>query len=121
MLSVKVHQTKTISWNQAKFGEDAEKYVSDDAKKALTEVIQLLENVLEQSSKSGMIGLTHEALKTKPQMRRKVHQVKERREVLEKLQEFSEENGKDDTGRSSTTTTGRRGQGLGNRSSAPMF
>ena len=44
-----------------------------------------------------MIGLTHEALKTKPQMRRKVHQVKEGREVLEKLQEFSEENGKDDT------------------------
>ena len=44
-----------------------------------------------------MIGLTHEALKTKPQMRIKVHQVKEGREVLEKLQEFSEENGKDDT------------------------
>ena len=44
-----------------------------------------------------MIGVTHEALKTKPQMRRKVHQVKEGREVLEKLQEFSEENGKDDT------------------------
>ena len=30
-------------------------------------------------------------------MRNKVHQVKEGREVLEKLQEFSEENGKDDT------------------------
>ena len=38
-----------------------------------------------------MIWLTHEALKTKPQMRRKVHQVKEGREVLEKL------HGKDDT------------------------
>ena len=38
-----------------------------------------------------MIGLTHEALKTKPQMRSKVHQVKEGREVLEKL------HGKDDT------------------------
>ena len=44
-----------------------------------------------------MTGLTHEVLKTKPQMRRMVHQVKEEREVLEKLQEFSEENGKDDT------------------------
>ena len=30
-------------------------------------------------------------------MRRKVHQINERREVLEKLQELSKENGKDDT------------------------
>ena len=44
-----------------------------------------------------MIWLTHEVLKTKPQMRRKVHQAKEGREVLEKLQEFIEENPKDDT------------------------
>ena len=94
---MKVHPAKTICWSQAKFGADAEKHVSDDAKKALAEVTQLLENVLEQSSKSSMIGLTFEALKTKPQMRRKVHQVKDGREVLEKLQEFSEENGKDDT------------------------
>ena len=77
--------------------QDVEKDVSDDAKKVRTEVTQLLENVLEQSSKSSMIGLIHEALKAKPQMRKKVHQVKEGREVLEKLQEFSEENGKDDT------------------------
>ena len=77
-----------------------------------------------------MIGLTHEALKTKPQMRRKVHQVKEGREVLEKLQEFSEENGKDDTewsdfaakfNRLDATTSCCGGQGLGNSSSAPMF
>ena len=80
-----------------KFGADAEKHVTDDAKKALTETTQLLENVLEQSSKSGMIGLTYETLKTKPQMRRKVHQVKEGREVLEKLQELIKEKGKDDT------------------------
>ena len=35
--------------------------------------------------------------KTRPQMRKKVHQIKERREVLEKPQELSKENGKDDT------------------------
>ena len=77
--------TKVIYWNQAKFGADAEKYVSDDAKKTLVEVTQLLESVLEQSSKSGMIGLIYEALKTKPQMRKKVYQIKERREVLQEL------------------------------------
>ena len=97
MLSAKMRLAKAICRNQVKFGEDAEKFVSDDAKKAIAETTQLLENVVEQLSKSGMIGLTHEALKTKSQMRRKVHQVKEGREVLEKLQELSEENGKDDT------------------------
>ena len=95
-LSVKMRLTKVIYWNQAKFGVDAEKHVSDDAKKTLVEVTQLLESVLEQSSKSGMIGLTYEALKTKPQMRKKVHQIKVRREVLEKLQEFNKEKRKDD-------------------------
>ena len=92
-LSVKMCLTKVIHWNQAKFGADAGKYVSDDAKKTLVEVTQLLESMLEQSSKSGMRGLTYEALKTKPQMR-KVHQVKERREVLEKIQEFNKEKGR---------------------------
>ena len=86
--------TKAISWSHAKFGADAEKHVSDNAKKTLVEVTQLLESVLEQSSKSGMIGLTYEALKTKPQMR-KVHQIKVRREVLEELQEFNKEKGND--------------------------
>ena len=62
-LSVKMRLTKVIYWNQAKFGADAEKHVSDDANKTLVEVTQLLESVLEQSSKSGMIGLTYEALK----------------------------------------------------------
>ena len=92
-LSEKICLTKVIYWNQAKFGADAGKYVSDDAKKTLVEVTQLLESVLEQSSKSGMIGLIYEALKTKPQMR-KVHQIKERREVLEKIQEFNKEKGR---------------------------
>ena len=70
-LSVKMCLTKVIYWNQAKFGADAEKHVSDDAKKTLLEVTQLLESVLAQSSKSGTIGLTYEALKTKPQMRKR--------------------------------------------------
>ena len=52
MLSVKIRLTKAICWNQAKFEDDAEKHVTDDAKKALAETTQLLENVLEQSSKS---------------------------------------------------------------------
>ena len=39
---------------------------------------------------------TYEALKTKLQMRKKVHQIKEWHEVLEKPQELSKENGKDD-------------------------
>ena len=65
-----------IYWNQAKFGADAEKHVSNEVKKTLVEVTQLLESVSGQSSKSGMIGLTYEALKTKPQMRKKVHQIK---------------------------------------------
>ena len=80
MLSVKMHQTEAISCNQTKSGDDAaEKFVSNDAKKATTEATQLLENVSEQSSKSPLIY-----------MRKKVHQVKE-----EPFQELSEENGKD--------------------------
>ena len=47
MLSVKVRQAKTIRWNQVKSGADAEKQVSDDAKKATPETTQLLENVVE--------------------------------------------------------------------------
>ena len=75
--SVKMRLTKTICWSHAKSEDDAaEKYVSNNAKKALAEATQMLESVLE----------TYEALKTKPQMRKKVHQIKERREVLEKLQ-----------------------------------
>ena len=83
-----MHQTKTIRWNQAKPGDDAaEKFVSNDAKKTFAETTQLLENVSEQSSKSFLI---YETLKTKPQMRKKVHQVKE-----ELFQELSKENVKD--------------------------
>ena len=74
MLSVKMHQTKAISWNQVKSGEGVVA-----AKKATTEVTQLLENVSEQSSKSSLIY-----------MRKKVHQVRE-----ELFQELSEEDGKD--------------------------
>ena len=80
---------KVICRNQVKFGDDtAENFVSDDAKKAIAETTQLLENLVEQLSKSGMIGLTYETLK----MRNQVHQVKE-----ELIQELSKENGKDDT------------------------
>ena len=96
MLSVKMHLAKAICRNQVKFGDDtAEKFVSDDAKKAIAETTQLLENVVEQLSKSGMMGLTYETLK----MRKKVNQITEKREVLEKLHEheLSKENGKDDT------------------------
>ena len=88
MLSVKMRLAKTIRWNQVKPGADAEKQVSDDAKKATAETTQLLENVAEQLSKSETIGLTYETLK----MRNQVHQVEE-----ELIQELSKENGKDDT------------------------
>ena len=64
----------------AKFGYDAEKPISDDAKKTLVEATQLLEYVLVQSSKT---TLTPDKSKL--------------REVLEKPQELSKENGKDDT------------------------
>ena len=48
MLSVKMRLVKAICRNQVKSGEDAaEKLVSDDAKKALAEATQLLENVLD--------------------------------------------------------------------------
>ena len=70
MLSVKMRLAKTTRWNQVKSGADAEKQVSDDAKKAIAETTQLLENVVEQLSKSEMIGSTYETLK----MRKKVHQ-----------------------------------------------
>ena len=90
MLSVKMHLTKTTRWNQVKSEDDAaEKLVSNDAKKALAEATQLLESLSEQSSKSFLI---YETLK----MRKEVHQITERREVLEKPQEPSKENGKDD-------------------------
>ena len=89
MLSVKMRLAKTIRPNQVQFGDDtAEKFVSDDAKKAIAETTQLLGNVVEQLSKSETIGLTYETLK----MRNQVHQVKE-----ELIQELSKENGKDDT------------------------
>ena len=90
MLSVKMRLTKAISWNQAKFGDDAaEKLVSNDAKKTLADATQLLESLSEQSSKSFLI---YETLK----MRKEVHQITERLEVLEKLHQSSKENGKDD-------------------------
>ena len=90
MLSVKMRLTKAIRWSQVKSRDDAaEKLVSNEVKKALAEVIQLLENVSEQSSKSFLI---YETLK----MRKEVHQTKERRGVLEKPPEYSKENGKDD-------------------------
>ena len=74
-LSVKMRLTKAICWSHAKSEDDAaEKPISDDAKKAHAEATQMLESVLE----------TYEALKTKLQMRKKVHQIKERHEVLEK-------------------------------------
>ena len=91
MLGVKMRLTKAIRWSHAKSGDDtAEKSVSDDVKMTLAEATQLLENVSEQLSKS---SLTYETLK----MRKKVHQIKERREVLEKLQELNKENEKDNT------------------------
>ena len=53
MLSVKMRLAKAICRNQVKSGDDAaEKLDSNDAKKALAEATQLLENVSEQSSKS---------------------------------------------------------------------
>ena len=53
MSCVKMHQTKAISWNQTKSGDDAaEKFVSNGDKKLLAEATQLLGNVLEKSSKS---------------------------------------------------------------------
>ena len=102
MLSVKMRLTKAICWSHAKSEDDAaEKYVSNYAKKAHAEATQILESVLE----------TYEALKTKPQVRKKVHQIKGRREVLGK------ENRKDDTelrdfaarfSRQDTATTGHK-------------
>ena len=61
MLSVKMHQTEATSWNQTKSGDDAaEKFVSNDAKKATTEATQLLQNVSGQSSKSSLIYMRKE-------------------------------------------------------------
>ena len=47
MSSVKMRLAKTIRWNQVKPGADAEKQVSDDAKKATAETTLLLENMVE--------------------------------------------------------------------------
>ena len=85
MLSVKMHLATKTRWNQVKSGDDA----AEKLKKTLAEATQLLENESEQSSKSFLI---YETLK----MRMEVHQIKERREVLEKPQEHNKENGKDD-------------------------
>ena len=61
-LSVKMRLTKAICWSHAKSEDDAaEKYVSNNAKKALTEATQMLESVLE----------TYEALKTSPRCERR--------------------------------------------------
>ena len=69
MLGVKMRLTKAIRWSHVRSGNDtAEKSVSDDVKMTLAATTQLLENVLEQSSKS---SLTHETLKTKLQMRKR--------------------------------------------------
>ena len=45
-LSVKMRLTKVIYWNQTKFGDDAEKPISDDTKKALAEATQLIGSML---------------------------------------------------------------------------
>ena len=67
MLSVKMRLTKAIRWSQVKSGDDAaEKLVSNEVKKTLAEATQLLKSVLE----------IYETLKTKPQMRKDVHQIK---------------------------------------------
>ena len=72
MLSVKMHQTKAISWNQAKSGDDAaEKFVSNDDKKLLAEATQLHENALEQSSKL--------SLNSKPSLRCEGRCIKSKR------------------------------------------
>ena len=52
MLSVEMRLTKAICRNQVKFGDDAEKLVSDDAKKALVEATQWLENVYQNNRAS---------------------------------------------------------------------
>ena len=59
MLSVKMHQTKAISWNKVKSGEDVV------TGKTTFEVTQLLKNVSEQLRKSSLMY-----------MRKKVHQVR---------------------------------------------
>ena len=69
----------SVKMRQAKFGYDAEKPISEDAKKTLAEATQLLESAVVQSSKSTR---TSETLKTKL------------REVLEKPQELSKESEK---------------------------
>ena len=90
MLSVRMRLTNAIRWSQVKSGDDAaEKLVSNEVKKTLAEATKLLENASEQSSKSFLIYETLE-------MRKEVRQIKERREVLEKPQEHSKEDGKDD-------------------------
>ena len=54
---------KAVCWSHAKSDDDAaEKYFSNYAKKAHAEAIQMIESVLE----------IYEALKTKPQMRKKM-------------------------------------------------
>ena len=67
MLSVKMRLTS--AGTKSSLEGDAEKLISDDATKAIAEATQLLKSVLE----------IYETLKTKPQMRKEVHQTKERR------------------------------------------
>ena len=45
MSSLKMYLAKAICWNHDKFGDDAEKSISDNAKKALAEATQLLERI----------------------------------------------------------------------------
>ena len=85
MLSVKMRLAKTIRWNQVKSGADAEKQVSDDAKKA--ETTQLFENVVEQLSKSEIIGSTYETLKMRKSNRRKVRSAGQTTEAQQRERE----------------------------------
>ena len=79
-----MHQTKAISWNQAKSGDDAaEKCVSNDDKKLLAEATQLLGNVLEKSSKSSSPDVSS--------TQNQISDAKEGREVQELFQELSKE------------------------------
>ena len=85
MLSVKMHQTKAISWNQAKSVDDAaEKFCQQRRQEDTCRSHTIARERI------GTIEQDISELKTKPQMRRKVHQDKE-----ELFQEFSKENGKD--------------------------
>jgi len=92
--TVKMRLAKAIGWTHARFGEDGEKPISEEAKKSLQEATQLLDAVLEEVRDN--MSVTLDALKSKIQINILAHEIESGRASLQSLETLTADSGKDD-------------------------